>query len=316
MPVAYTPGAEQRARRQTALDGKRHQRVAERHADPDRHASTSSTQRGAGGPARAMPATATSTSAARDGAVRADARREHGGRRGEEAHAQHRDRHEQSRDRVRDAEARAGCSAGAGRCRRAAAAATAEPSPIATSNPICPLRFTLPRVTARAWSGALARVLRDTPSALQIEGKDDPHGLLGPGSPVRLRRAGAAHRRADDAHPPRQAPQGLRRQRERRARRHLAREHAGRGDRREPLAGSRGQARRRAQQRRWPPQPQPLLGEHGPERRRRPVRRARLGDRRGVRHRSTTSRRSSRTPASSASAPAGRGSCGTARRSP
>ena len=148
-----------------------------------------------------------------------------------------------------------------GRPRRAAAAATANrvPSRPATR----PVRALHPPEGNGSWCGRAppVTVLRDTPSALQIDGKDDPHGLLGPGSPVRLRRAGAAHRRADDAHPPRQAPQGLRRQRERRARGHLPREHAGRGDRRGPLAGARGQAHRRAQQRRRPSQPQPLLGD-------------------------------------------------------
>ena len=74
--------------------------------------------------------------------------------------------------------------------------------------------------------------------------------------------------------------------------------------------GSRGQARRRAQQRRRPRSTTRLFWESmGPNGGGAPVRRARRGDRRGVRLASTTSRRSSRTPASSASAPAGPGSC-------
>ena len=43
-----------------------------------------------------------------------------------------------------------------------------------------------------------------------------PHGLRGPRPAVRLRRPGAAHRRADDAAAPRQAPPGVRRQGQRR----------------------------------------------------------------------------------------------------
>ena len=91
---------------------------------------------------------------------------------------------------------------------------------------------------------------------------------------------------------------------------------ADRGGPREPRLGSRGQARRRPQQRRRPLQPLAVLGVDEPGRRRR-ARRARSPRRSTARSaRSTTSRRSSRTPASTSSAPAGRGSshdgCGLA----
>ena len=72
------------------------------------------------------------------------------------------------------------------------------------------------------------------------------------------------------------------------------------------------QAGPRPQQRRRPLQPQPVLGEHEPGRRRR-ARRARSARRSTPPSaRSTTSRRRSRRPASASSAPAGRGSCTTA----
>ena len=63
------------------------------------------------------------------------------------------------------------------------------------------------------------------------------------------------------------------------------------------------------QQRRRPLQPQPVLGEHGPGRRRRA--RAATSARPSTRPsaRSTTSRRRSTTPARTSSAPAGPGSC-------
>ena len=90
---------------------------------------------------------------------------------------------------------------------------------------------------------------------------------------LRLRRPGAARRRADDAHPPRQAPPGVRRQREHGARGHRV----GRPPVEEVLRAStrsRRQADRRPQQRRRARQPLALLEDHGPGRRRRARRRA------------------------------------------
>ena len=72
------------------------------------------------------------------------------------------------------------------------------------------------------------------------------------------------------------------------------------------------QAHRRPQQRRRPLQPLAVLGVDGARRRRRARRRAGRGDQLARSAPSTTSRPSSRTPASTSSAPAGRGSCTTA----
>ena len=84
----------------------------------------------------------------------------------------------------------------------------------------------------------------------------------------------------------------------------------------EPRDHPRGQAHRRAQQRRRPREPHALLGDHGAGRRRRAVRRPRRARSPTRSARSTSSRRRSTTPASSASAPAGAGSSGTAPASP
>ena len=105
-----------------------------------------------------------------------------------------------------------------------------------------------------------------------------------PDLPVCLRRARAPHRRRDDADPPRPAPQGLRRQRERRARRHVAcrrRQHRFGAD--QPRDPARREAGPGPEQRRRPREPQSLLADHEPRRRRRTVRRPREGDRRDVR---------------------------------
>ena len=94
-----------------------------------------------------------------------------------------------------------------------------------------------------------------------------------------------------------------------------AREHAGRGDRREPLAGARGQAQPPCA---TTPAATSTTASSGRAWARTAAARRRASSplRSTPRSaRSTTSRRSSRTPASSASAPAGPGSCGTARRS-
>ncbi|CAA9544911.1 MAG: Superoxide dismutase [Mn], partial [uncultured Thermomicrobiales bacterium] len=97
---------------------------------------------------------------------------------------------------------------------------------------------------------------------------------------LRRRRVGAAHRRPDDADPPRPAPQHLRHQPQRRPRRQ--RRAGGYGCRvvdQEPGPGAGRQADRRPQQRRRSRQPHPVLADHGAERRRRPDRRHRGGDR-------------------------------------
>ena len=137
-----------------------------------------------------------------------------------------------------------------------------------------------------------------------------------PPAALRLRRARAAHRRGDDARPPRQAPPGLRGQGQRGARGHRVGRQADRGGPPEPRRAARRQAERRPQQRRRPLQPHAVLGVDEPGRRRRARRRPRRRDRLGRSAPSPTSRPSSRRPASTSSAPAGRGSCTTARASP
>ena len=100
--------------------------------------------------------------------------------------------------------------------------------------------------------------------------------LRGTRSALRLRRARAAHRRADDARPPRQAPPGLRRQGQRGARGHRVGRQAASS---EVLRTSRplpdDKQGRGPQQRRRPRQPLALLADHEPGRRRRADRRAR-----------------------------------------
>ena len=112
---------------------------------------------------------------------------------------------------------------------------------------------------------------------------------------------------ADDASPPRQAPPGVRGQGQRRARGHRLRRQADRGGPQEPRRAARRQAEGRPQQRRRPLQPLAVLGVAVPGRRRR-ARRRRWPRRSTARSApSTTSRRSSRRPASTSSAPAGPG---------
>ena len=94
--------------------------------------------------------------------------------------------------------------------------------------------------------------------------KERRDGLRGPSAAVRLQRSRAAHRRADDADPPRQAPPGVRRQRQQGARRHRMGGQVGRGRAARPRPDPRGQADRRPQQRRRPRQPLAVLGDHGP----------------------------------------------------
>ena len=116
------------------------------------------------------------------------------------------------------------------------------------------------------------------------------HALRATATAVRPRRARAAHRRADDGDPPRQAPPGVRRQREQGARRHRV----GRPVRRERADGARadagGDPHRRPQQRRRPREPLAVLADHEPGRRRRARGRARRRDRRRPSAASTSSR--------------------------
>ena len=81
---------------------------------------------------------------------------------------------------------------------------------------------------------------------------------------------------------------------------------------RQPRPGAREDPRRGAQPRRRLRQPHPVLGDHGPEGRRRAGRRARAGDRQGASAASTRSRRSSRPRRWASSAAAGRGSWSSA----
>ena len=91
---------------------------------------------------------------------------------------------------------------------------------------------------------------------------------------LRLRRAGAPHRRADDADPPRQAPPDLRGQPQQGALGHRVGRPAARSRCSTILElDPRGQADGRPQQRRRPRQPLALLGDHEPGRRRRADRR-------------------------------------------
>ena len=108
--------------------------------------------------------------------------------------------------------------------------------------------------------------------------RDD--GFRSPRSALSLRRARAPHRRGDDASPPRQAPPGLRRQREQGAGGDGVGAQLGRERAREPRRAARRHPDGRAQQRRRPREPQPLLGDHGARRRRRARRRTRRRDRR------------------------------------
>ena len=74
-------------------------------------------------------------------------------------------------------------------------------------------------------------------------------GLRSSAAAVRLQRARADDRRADDAPPPRQAPPGLRDRRQRPARGHRMGRQAGRGGAEEPRQAARRQAGRRPQPR-------------------------------------------------------------------
>src|SRR6266496_4091516 len=113
--------------------------------------------------------------------------------------------------------------------------------------------------------------------------KGAPNALRTARSSVPLRRARAAHRRRDDADPPRHAPQGLRRQRECRPRRNrVGHRRGGAGTRRPRGDPPRRQAENGPKQRRRPREPHLLLADHEPRRRRRADRRPEEGDRRPV----------------------------------
>ncbi len=109
------------------------------------------------------------------------------------------------------------------------------------------------------------------------------NGFHGSRPALRLRRARAAHRRGDDARPPRQAPPGLRRQSERSARGDRVGRPRRRGRAAQPLEPAGRQAGPGAQQRRRPLQPLALLADAQPRRRRRAERRAGQRDRRDLR---------------------------------
>src|ERR1700743_676405 len=66
----------------------------------------------------------------------------------------------------------------------------------------------------RPWAGYVLSERDGTPAQQRSRIND---GLFSPGSSLRLQRAGALHRRGDDARPPRQAPPGVRGQGQRRA---------------------------------------------------------------------------------------------------
>ena len=133
---------------------------------------------------------------------------------------------------------------------------------------------------------------------------------------LRVRRARAAYRREDDGDPPRQAPRRVRDEPERGTRGNRVDGPPDRGGDLEPRDPPGRQAGARAQQRRRPREPLALLGDAVPEAAAasRPARSARPCRRPSARSTSSSSRWS--TPASSGSAPAGRGSSGTAPASP
>jgi hypothetical protein len=127
-------------------------------------------------------------------------------------------------------------------------------------------------------------------------------------APVRVRRAGAAHRRADDGDPPRPPPRDLRPELERGDRRPARPAITDpRGADPEPGSGAGGEADGGPQQRRRARQPHDVLGDHGAGRGRRADGRRRRGDRG---RRSATPRRCgtpSTRPGSAGSAPVGPG---------
>ncbi len=131
------------------------------------------------------------------------------------------------------------------------------------------------------------RVWRDeTGGSISLRGNADPkerHGLLRARPRVSVRRARAAHRRAHDGDPPRQAPRRVRRQAQRRARGHRVDGSADRGRARESRCDPGRQARGRAQQRRRAREPHALLGDHGARWGRRAHGRPGGGDRRHLR---------------------------------
>ncbi|CAA9465702.1 MAG: Superoxide dismutase [Mn], partial [uncultured Rubrobacteraceae bacterium] len=107
-------------------------------------------------------------------------------------------------------------------------------------------------------------------------------GIRAAAAPLRLRRPGAHDRRADHAPPPREAPQHLRDQPQRRpgeAPRGRPRQH--RGAHRKPGLRARRHKDRGQEQRRRPLQPLDVLADHGPQRpgRGHPERRPRAGHR-------------------------------------
>ncbi|CAA9476530.1 MAG: Superoxide dismutase [Mn], partial [uncultured Solirubrobacteraceae bacterium] len=108
-------------------------------------------------------------------------------------------------------------------------------------------------------------------------------GLRGSAPAVRRRRARAAHRRADDDDSSRQASPGVRRQAQRGAGWNRARRSTDRRGHRRPRLDPGGQAHRRSQPRRRPPEPLAVLAFDEPRRRRHARWRTGRSDRRGVR---------------------------------
>ena len=139
--------------------------------------------------------------------------------------------------------------------------------------------------------------------------KESVHVPLASAAAVRLRRARAAHRRADDADPPRQAPRGVREQPQRGARK--ASRSAGqerRGLIKTSQRGARRHPHRRAQQRRRTREPHDVLADHGAREGRRADRARSREAINGTFGGFDASRSRSTRPASAASAAAGSGS--------
>ena len=90
-----------------------------------------------------------------------------------------------------------------------------------------PEREAYPRPESRALPQSTSD--RSAITRKKSHAKEPPHGLLSTAAPLRLQRAGAAHRRGDDARASRQAPSGVRRQGQRRARGHRVGRQADRG---------------------------------------------------------------------------------------